>query len=370
MSVTRLAVVSCMFNPHRGLNRVRNYGLFAENTAVHGLPLFTIEAVFGRPSEIDSTWQIAVDPDAVLWHKERLLNIAIERLPDEYDAVLWCDADILFDVSISDLRDQCLECLQRHPVIQPWKHCQHLNADNQPMYGRIRSMAAFNFNSVAPNPDPKMSHPGFAWGARREVLSQAGGMYDRSIAGSGDTAFAFGCWRNAAYCERVWNKSQYEDLLLWVDRFNPMVSGNVGFVPIGIQHLWHGSIKDRQYVNRHKLLTQAGFDAAKHLSYAPNGTLRWSAEAPQQLKDAMRDYLTGRNEDQQMFTADQREAVLYEIGRAGNCSIADIRKATGCEHCRLLLAEFEFKGLVVRRWSKSAYWYSLTDEGRKVVKGI
>lgn len=370
MAVKTLAVVSCMFNPHRGKNRIRNYAIFADNLAKHNLPLFTIEATFGYAPEVASTWQIAIDPDAVLWHKERLLNIAIERLPDEYDAVLWCDADILFDTNVNNLREQCIAALNRSPVIQPWSHSQFLDAYDRPSGHWMRSMALYNSTIATPNASPRVSHPGFAWGAQRELLASCGGMYDRAITGSGDTAFAYGCWKDPVYCQAVWNERHFADLNNWADCFYPKVNGNVGYVDVRIQHLWHGTIKDRKYDQRHIVLSENGFDIAEHLATAPNGTMCWSAKAPQKLKDALRNYLYGRKEDGTLFSAEQREEALKFLADNHDCSIAEFRHALYFDNCRQLLAELEAKRLITKRWLKRAYRYSLTAEGRKVLSSL
>jgi hypothetical protein len=300
-TVQRLAAVTCLFNPHRGQKRLTNYHRFAKGMKEHGIPLFTIEATFGHPAEVDSTWQIAIDPEAVFWHKERLLNLAVQRLPDKYDAVLWLDADILYRPSIPDLSARCLDELRANPIIMPWGTCQHWDANDRPIRHRMIAMAKHNAGRSKPDTSPSLSHPGLGWGARREVLAKAGGHYDRAITGSGDSAFAFSCWDDPSrhsYCQRVWNEGLFQDVLRWRERFYPLVRNSVGYVDATIVHLWHGSSVNRQYHTRHKVLTECHFDPQKHLDTAPNGTLRWSKYAPERLRRALREYMLGRKEDE------------------------------------------------------------------------
>src|SRR5690606_6590701 len=51
-----------------------------------------------------------------LWQKERLLNMAIEHVPQEYDAIAWLDADLLW--MNRDWLAVTLERLSRYNVVQ------------------------------------------------------------------------------------------------------------------------------------------------------------------------------------------------------------------------------------------------------------
>jgi hypothetical protein len=77
----------------------------------------------------------------------------------------------------------------------------------------------------------------------------------------------------------------------------PLVK-SVGYVHAQGIHLYHGKLSNRQYVHRNRVLKKVHYDPDKHLEYAPNGTLRWSNEAPQTLRDAVREYIHGRKEDE------------------------------------------------------------------------
>jgi len=102
---------------------------------------------------------------------ERLLNLAIARLPARYDKVGWFDADILFTnpdwVALTKAR------LEEVPLLQPFETALYTEADGRPGPLRRRAIAA---NIAAGRPDAwdlGRSHPGFAWAARRSTCSPA-----------------------------------------------------------------------------------------------------------------------------------------------------------------------------------------------------
>ena len=62
--------------------------------------LFTIELAFDDHHQIppgDRVYRIKGSlPANLMWQKERLLNILMENIPDDYRHIAWCDGDIVF----------------------------------------------------------------------------------------------------------------------------------------------------------------------------------------------------------------------------------------------------------------------------------
>ena len=70
--------ITSYFNPARYKNRLSNFRVFRANL---GVPLVTVELSFDgnfELSEKDSDILIQVSGGAVLWQKERLLNVALK----------------------------------------------------------------------------------------------------------------------------------------------------------------------------------------------------------------------------------------------------------------------------------------------------
>ena len=63
-----------------------------------GVHMLVVELAFNsRDHEIDHEHVIQLRSNDIMWHKERLLNIGIQRLIEEgYEKIAWLDADIKF----------------------------------------------------------------------------------------------------------------------------------------------------------------------------------------------------------------------------------------------------------------------------------
>src|SRR5258708_13711465 len=92
--------ITTYFNPAAFSLKLDNLRVFSTNVRRQGLKLVLVELAFGEnPHAVPGDWAdriIRVRSDSILWQKERLLNIALEQLPETCDKVAWLDADILF----------------------------------------------------------------------------------------------------------------------------------------------------------------------------------------------------------------------------------------------------------------------------------
>src|ERR1700675_3627404 len=85
------------YHPARLERRLANYKIFRANL---GVPLVTVELSFGGHFELtenDADILIQISGGAVLWQKERLLNIALKSVPSSVIIIVWLDCDFVFD---------------------------------------------------------------------------------------------------------------------------------------------------------------------------------------------------------------------------------------------------------------------------------
>jgi hypothetical protein len=93
-------------------------------------------------------------------------------------------------------------------------------------------------------------HVGFAWGARRQLLKLVP-LYDRALIGGADHIIAHAAaGQIPSECIRKAFRDDIEEVEQWSRRFFGVVSGQIGFVPGNLYHLWHGDIDRRQYLKR------------------------------------------------------------------------------------------------------------------------
>ena len=112
-----LWAITCYFNPMRYRRRLANFRIFRDRLQ---LPLVAVELAYGPEFELqaqDAEILIQLRDDAaVLWQKERLLNVALQALPSSCRKVAWLDCDIFFTAPgwIEDANS----LLDRYP--SPW----------------------------------------------------------------------------------------------------------------------------------------------------------------------------------------------------------------------------------------------------------
>ena len=197
-----LWAATAYFNPQRYARRLANYRHFRARLEV---PLLAVELGFNGCFELehnDAEILVQIDDGAVLWQKERLLNVGLSHLPDDCEAVLSIDCDVFF-LSRHWLPG-VLKLLERYPVVQPYAVVQHLDRDWVPERP-VRECVIFEQSAVAAVDDPEAAlanatrrsaetiAPGHAWVYRRELLCGLG-FFDSCIVGGGDTAMASAGW--------------------------------------------------------------------------------------------------------------------------------------------------------------------------------
>lgn len=295
-------IVTSYFNPASFQTKRENYFQFREQFAEIGIPLFTIEQYFTEPELKNSPNVTFVKGGAVLWQKERLLNLAISQLPKNYEFVAWVDCDILFENW--DWIEKSIQKLKEFSVIQPYSKVYRLPKGIRNIKEEGKSWNSFGF-VYRQNPDLFLTgnfdlhgHTGFAWVARREVLKL--GLYDKAILGSGDhmMAHAFaGDWESPCVVRILGRMNPIlEDFQTWARKIYSITQARISFVEGSIFHLWHGEEENRQYVSRNKTLVQLGFHPKLDLKIGKNGLWEWKTKN-EKLVQFCANYFAHRKED-------------------------------------------------------------------------
>jgi hypothetical protein len=303
--VDDLWIITCYFNPNSYQSRAQNYYQFIETLRGSGLHFLTIECAFREQPFLlpESEEVLHLRGGDVLWQKERLLNLALSRLPPQCTKVAWLDCDILFSngkwaKETSSLLDECT-------VVQPFRRVVRLPRGQESYQGEGESWKSFaavlledptrhlkdNFN--------KHGHTGFAWAARREFLERYG-LFDTCLSGSGDHAIAHAlCGDTESECVRsifFGNQVHLRQFRRWAKDIYEETKGHIRHTRGNVLHLWHGEHKHRGYVDRNRELAQLGFDPEQDLTLDENGLWRFT-EARQDLKTWASEYFSLRLED-------------------------------------------------------------------------
>jgi hypothetical protein len=338
--------VTCYFNPCHYRNRLANYRIFTDKMAQSGLKLLTVECAFGNdPFELPTSSDIlrVRSPD-ILWQKERLLNLAIQRLPPQAHKVAWLDCDVLF--SNPGWAVQTARLLDNFPVVQPFEQCVYLyptgvetNEKWSPTFQSFAYMHQYDCNPGFCEGYFRPSATGFAWAARRELLDRHG-LYDGCLSPIADHLmthamvgdFEGPCFKNEMsipYVSHsnltkllsfvqmhfggilphhlvraikhnrstvVSNDAMLSHFLRWGRLFYEDVQGRLGYTPGTIMHLWHGALRERKYLKGQYFLIKMGFNPETDVRIGTEGCWEWACECPV-LKQWAKDYFYGRKED-------------------------------------------------------------------------
>jgi hypothetical protein len=294
--------ITTYFNPVGYRTRAENYRLFRKGLQV---PLVTVEhSVDGR---------FDLDPDAAdiliqrvggdsLWQKERLLNVALDALPADCDAVAWLDCDVVIDDDAWPRRAE--RELDRNVLVQPFSRACEVRGEQ--LGSTVRPSFAYRYvegpltedhlGRWRDGTDPVPLHCGYAWVARTETMRRHR-FYDASILGGGTRELATAAIARIDHLVacRPRSRFQLEHLLAWARPFAAGVNKAIGYVDGDAYHMWHGDVANRGYGSRYRILADFGFDPARDIA-VDRGCWRWASDKPQ-LHREVSNYFRGRNED-------------------------------------------------------------------------
>jgi hypothetical protein len=338
-----LWIVTTYYNPAGYRTKRANYERFAAPLRAAGIPLVTAECAYGA-----EPFELAAGPHViqmrgrdVMWLKERLINLAISRLPPHVTKVAWLDADILF--TNPEWAPATSALLDQWALVQPHDRVGRMARGQLTFTGRSRRSFACQLEhrpESAQLSSAAHGQPGIAWAARRDLVEKHG-LYDAAIIDGGDELFAHAacgglnsrCVRGIA-CARLshrprlvdkglnrllripwprwlaeWylartqaapvaapNEPFFAHYLQWAQPVAAEVQGRIGWAPGMALHLWHGDSVDRQYSSRNAILKRHSFDPASDLRLNAAGLWEWASAKPDMHRE-VRAYFASRRED-------------------------------------------------------------------------
>jgi hypothetical protein len=300
--------ITSYFNPRRYSTKRANYHLFRQHLAT---PLLTVELSFESEFELrsdDADHLVQLRGGDVLWQKERLLNVALDLLPMDCEAVAWLDADIIF--ADPDWATAALGALEHRTLVQPFSDMLNL-----PRGVSLASAARFTPQRLAvarwlkdsgmpadaivePGSAKRFAIvPGRAWVARRELLVRHG-WYDTFVIGGGDKLLVLAALGQAqrATAAYLMNPRQEAHYLAWAMPFHADVRGHIDCVPGRLVHLWHGDFDNRLYSARYRGFSEFDFDPTTDIRLGENGCWCWNSDKPA-MHEYVAEYFGRRDED-------------------------------------------------------------------------
>lgn len=301
MKADTLWVVSVISNPVRYKSRIALYNAFERRVLASGANLLTVElALGGRDFDIyEDGKKISLRLRArdELWHKENLINIAVQNLPENWEYVAWLDSDIEF--IRPDWPVEIVHQLQHYKIIQVFQDAIDLGPNGE--FLQKQNGFAWSYQTLQPRKDKCYNyphwHPGFGWACDRESWNNMGGLLDVGILGSSDHHMAWALIGEVLdHIPDGLTNGYRKRLKTWEEQVLSTIRKDIGWMPGTIIHHWHGSKKNRKYQERWKILQKHQFDPDKDLIRDWQGVYEFSYVG-ERLRDDIRRYFRSRNED-------------------------------------------------------------------------
>jgi len=301
-------VISVITNPMRYKQRTKLFLEFMARMQNYKVNHVVVECVHGeRPFEVthpSNPWHIQLRTKSVVWMKENLINIALNRLPANWKYAAWIDGDV--DFVNPNWVDDTIHELQHAPVVQLFEHAIDLGPNHEfltkwesfascytkgkPFRGSKKDVGQYSAKGT-------YWHSGYAWAATREALNGFGGLIDFAIAGAGDHHIACSIIGKASLSIPPDVHPNYIKMIHeWEERAVRTAHKHLGFVKGTIVHYWHGKKRDRQYRGRWDILKKYQYDPTRDIHKDTNGLIVLHPSHIG-LRDDLHKYFQSRNED-------------------------------------------------------------------------
>jgi len=258
-----MAICFVFFNPAESKRLLMNYLYVANLYKSFGWPVYTIELVFEdrRPEIVDA---IHVRGNSYMFHKERLCRLLEKQIPSKYTKLAFIDADVIFESNAWYAETSKL--LETHDVVQPFETCHWMDLS----YTKIE-LTRESVLKMSGDKWDSSYHPGFAWAFRRDWYKKQG-FFDLMLSGSGDTLSCIGWMKKKI-------PKSFNSLPKSVERafkeFAQLPEPRMAYREGGEAfHLYHGTRKNRQYVERHSILNVSN-DIEDMITTNDDGVYEW-----------------------------------------------------------------------------------------------
>lgn len=317
-----LWLITCYFNPVKYSNKKEIFTKFYNNIKLQGAKLVIVELassiedceLAGIVRSDDIYVQNIKTLHDNIWQKERLLNLALTKLPDSCDKVMWIDCDILFPDN--DWISKTIDLLNKYVVVQPMEYCVKLskrgifkNIDSTPFAHEYELQTSKNNSWIAAhlkygevslkgNRIETWGHPGFCCAFRRTILEN--GLFDKRPDCSSDMLIVHACLGKHKNVDKILSSGIEQIYNEWASQLYKKILYSINYIKNGIIfHIYHGSYKDRKYNEQNQIIMKNKFSYNKDIvSYKdPDSILEWSELAPIELRSYMNSYFTERKEN-------------------------------------------------------------------------
>jgi hypothetical protein len=308
----KLNVICVISNPCNYKRRYELTKLFISDMLKNkDVNLYVVECIYPKLNQTyvitDSTNpnHLQLTAETILWTKENMINIAVSKLlPKDYKAFAFIDSDLKF-INVN-WAEETLRILNSCDILQLFTDGYNLDKsnmigkDSKQLYSSL--YVWINKNPLNNNSNIKINklkpHQGWAWAITRTTYEKINGIYDLGIIGGGDSIlvrsitepqFMFNT-RPYKYCSVEFKKSLFD----YQSKFTNI---KLGYTPGTLLHYYHGSLDNRKYVDRWKIIIHNNYNPYTFIKKNNCGMYEATIHFPELLKEQIIQYFVERNED-------------------------------------------------------------------------
>lgn len=322
----KLHVAVPYINPLRSRNRERLMLEFiARMEREPDVVLYVGEIAFGdrdfRVTNPCNPRHFRFRTNSELWHKERLINLIIQRFALDWRYGAYWDGD--FSMSRFDWARETIHQLQHFPWVQPFSSM----VDTNDLHHSFKPWPSFAYRYhrdhfempggyALPFQKPRgecyMPHhrhhhkgsrwagaTGGGWAFTRETFEDCQGLLDTCVLGSADWHMSWALVTpgdemhpDILNCGNGYVRSIVE----WQQRAWKAVQGRIGYVDNLALHYWHGPRSKRGYEWRWQILRDHDYNPTTDLVVDSQGLHKFAGNKPR-LELEFGRYMRSRNED-------------------------------------------------------------------------
>jgi len=297
--------------------------------------LYVVELVYGNQqyniTDSNNKRHLQLQTDQIpIWHKENMINLGVKKLlPNTWKAFAWIDADLEFDNPNWAL--DTLKILNgTKDIVQLFTNVFFLDdhGDTEILFTSFGYQYVKKTKRAYTGYEISFWHPGFAWACTRELYEKMGGLYEYAITGDGDYYM-----ENAMLGDynSVFSEEASDDFRKSLQIYeNKVVGAKIGYVPGVLRHNYHGSVENRNYAMRAKILTSHNYSPSLHLTKDNNGLLIPTDDFPSDLKNTILNHFKSKKEDIIINTINIKNALELKLKKSltTNCILINLKKDT------------------------------------------
>ena len=247
-----------------------NFRNFAKS---YGINFQTVETTFPGQEFLltkpnNEPYDLQYKADWIFAMRENLVNVGVKHLPDDWQYMSWIDQHIFWMDPY--WFEKSIWLFEHHNIVHMLNGNDFWNMQNTTDYslvgfGNLYAQYGMGFESH----DPRQC--GLAWGMRREIFEQVGGLFDLCIGTKCDL------YQNYAYAGRVYNyqTNSYEyaqKIKEWQENAIRVYDRKLGFLDTKVVHFMHciDGCKTSDY--------NLQINALNRFGYSPNNDLKRDEE--------------------------------------------------------------------------------------------